>query len=72
MTTVEQINQIAEGWKNLIFKNPVSEEMGKKRLAICVDCKPHFKEVTLRCGVCNCFVPAAVRSSQKRCLKGKW
>lgn len=68
---IEEINQIAEGWKNLIFKNPVSEEMGKKRVAICLPCN-HYKSITMRCGVCNCYVPAAVRSSQKRCLKGKW
>lgn len=69
---LDKIEQIAEGWKNLVFPNPVSEEMGKKRAAICVACKPHFKEVTLRCGVCNCFLPAAVRSSKKHCMKGKW
>ena len=68
---IEKIEQIAEGWKNLIFQNPVSEEMGKKRLAICLPCT-HYKEITMRCGVCNCFVPAAVRSSKKNCFKGKW
>lgn len=68
----DQFNQIVDGWKNLIFANPASEEIGKKRLAICLECKPHYKPITMRCGVCNCFVPAAVRSSKKSCLKGKW
>lgn len=66
-----QFQEIVDGWKNLIFKNPVTEEIGKKRLEICLACQ-HRKEVTNRCGICNCYIPAAVRSSQKRCFKGKW
>lgn len=69
---IEEVEKIAEGWKNLIFQNPVSEELGKKRLAICLVCKPHYKELTKRCGICKCFIPAAVRSSKKICPKGKW
>lgn len=68
---MNELELIVEGWKNLIFKNPVTEEIGKKRAAVCLACQ-HYKAVTKRCGICNCFVPAAVRSSQKRCLKGKW
>jgi hypothetical protein len=68
---MDEFEQIVNGWKNLIFKNPASEEVGKKRLAICLSCI-HRKKITNRCGVCHCFIPAAVRSSNKRCLKGKW
>jgi hypothetical protein len=68
---IKEIEKIAEGWKNLIFQNPVSEEIGKKRLAICFTCM-HRKPITNRCGVCHCYLPAAVRSSKKKCLKRKW
>lgn len=68
----EEIEIIAEGWKNLIFPNPVSEEIGKKRLAVCLKPCIHYKPLTKRCGVCHCYLPAAVRSSKKKCLKGKW
>ncbi len=68
---LEEVKQIVEGWKNLIFPNPVSEEMGKKRATICVLCM-HYNKETKRCRVCHCFTPAAVRSSDKKCPKGKW
>jgi len=69
----EEIELIVDGWKNLIVPNPVSEELAKKRLAICVECKPHYKKFPItRCGVCNCYIPASVRSKKKHCLKGKW
>ena len=69
---IDEVQKIVEGWKNLIFPNPVSEELGKQRAAICVVCKPHYKPITSRCGVCHCYVPAAVRSSKKQCPKRKW
>lgn len=72
MTVAEEVEVIAEGWKNLIFPNPVSEELGKKRMSICLQCKPHYRPLGKQCGICHCYLPAAVRSSKKRCLKGKW
>ena len=30
ISLVSQLNEIAEGWKNLAFPNPVSEELVKK------------------------------------------
>jgi ferredoxin-thioredoxin reductase catalytic subunit len=68
---MNEIEQIVDGWKNLIFQNSVSEEIGKKRLAICMPCVYRLK-ATNRCGACHCYIPAAVRSSKKICIKGKW
>lgn len=68
---IEEIKQIVEGWKNLVFKNPVSEEIGIKRATICLSCN-FYKTKNRRCDICNCFIPAAVRSKNKRCPKSKW
>lgn len=71
MSVSEEINQIYDGWKNLIFKNPVTEELAKKRIAICLGCT-HLKKNTMRCGICHCPLIAAIRAREKKCLKGKW
>ena len=68
---INQVQEIVNGWKNLIFQNPVSEEIGEKRSQVCIVCI-NYKSQTKRCGICNCYVPAAVRSAKKRCPKGKW
>jgi hypothetical protein len=67
----EQFNQIVEGWKNLIVKNPEVEEIAKERLKTCLDCF-HLKKTTQTCRFCHCFMPAAVRVKDKRCPMGKW
>ena len=69
---MDEIQQIVEGWKNVFFPNPVSEELAKKRLASCVSCV-HYKPSPMRkCGICHCWIPAVVRSSKKKCPKGRW
>lgn len=69
---ISEIKQIIDGWKNLVFKNPVSEEIGKRRAAICLACKPFYNPDNGRCRICHCYIPAAVRAKDKRCPKGKW
>lgn len=69
---ISDIKQIVDGWKNLIFRNAASEEIGKKRASICLNCVAFYNPKNGRCKICNCYIPAAVRSKDKRCPKGKW
>lgn len=69
--TASTMEQIVDGWKNYIFQNPTTEEMGKLRLTKCMVCEWRSK-ISNRCKQCGCFVPTAVRSRPKRCPIGKW
>jgi len=68
---MNQLEEIYEGWKNLVFPNKETEELAKKRIKLCVSCD-QFKQVTKRCGACGCFMPAKVRSEQSKCPLNKW
>lgn len=67
----EQLQEIVDGWKNLIIPNPTTEELGKQRMSICLRCDIYSK-LSKRCKACGCFMPAGVRSLQKKCPLGKW
>lgn len=69
---IKEFEDIVSGWKNLIVKNSGTEEVAKERLKICLQCKPHYKAAIKTCNVCNCFIPAAVRAANKKCLINKW
>ncbi len=68
---MSQLEEIYEGWKNLIFPNKQAEELAKQRIKSCVDCD-QFKKDTKRCGICGCFMPAKVRSKESECPVKKW
>lgn len=62
---------IVDGWKNLIFKNPTTEELGKERLTKCLICEWRSR-ASNRCKLCGCYIPSAVRSTPKKCPANKW
>lgn len=68
---MDELNELISGWKNIIFKNPTTEELGKKRLVKCITCQ-HYNKNSKRCKLCGCFVQVAVRSIPKKCPVGKW
>ncbi len=68
---MDQFIEIVNGWKNYIFKNPTTEELGKKRLLKCLSCQ-HYNVQSKRCKLCHCLVEIAVRSTPKKCPVGKW
>ena len=71
MSSLSQLSEIFEGWKNLAFPlNPKVEELAKKRIIICVNCDKFKKNKT--CAMCGCFMPAKVRSRRSKCLMGLW
>lgn len=68
---MDKLSVIMDGWKNLIISNPVTEELAVKRMNTCLSCI-HYKELTDRCDICGCYMPAGVRAKEKKCPKGKW
>ncbi len=69
--TTSVMEQIVDGWKNYIFRNPTTEEMGRERLKKCLTCEWRSK-ISNRCKMCGCFIPTAVRSTPKKCPINKW
>lgn len=67
---MSRLSEIYEGWKNLVFENKEVEEEAKRRMAICVPCK-NLSDHNY-CKLCNCYMPAKVRSLQSRCWDKKW
>lgn len=68
---ITKFNEIVDGWKNYIFQNPATEELGKQRLTKCLTCEWR-NIVTDRCKLCRCPIQTAVRSRLKRCPANKW
>jgi hypothetical protein len=70
--------EIIEGWTNLIFENPIVEEIAKKRIAICAgDDDNDIKKCAFftgfkTCEKCGCYMPAKVRSLQSDCPEKYW
>lgn len=67
---MNRLLEIYEGWKNFTFPNPKTEELAKKRMEICVECK----KLTPKnwCMVCGCYMPAKVRNPKSHCILKKW
>lgn len=81
------LNNIIEGWGNLMFSSPSVEKLALKRAKICADCPSaqfsgayyitapdnKTKQVRgLKCGECGCALSAKVRSVEDSCPLGKW
>jgi len=64
------LNEIFEGWKNLIFEDDKVEEEAKRRMAICVGCDKFTRVKS--CELCGCYMPAKVRSMKSKCGDNKW
>lgn len=68
----EKVKQIAEGWKNVVVKDPLVEVEATRRASICATC-PNLRDHTLgidgflRCGACNCPLAMLTRSMSAEC-----
>ena len=67
---MSKLSEIYEGWKNLTFPDPKTEELAKKRMTICVECKKLNNRNF--CMICGCYMPAKVRSLHSKCSLKKW
>ena len=81
------LENIIDGWKNLILHDEVIEETAMKRAKICSTCPSavfsngvhtmiidnQTKHIRgLTCSECNCPLSAKVRSRRDWCPAGKW
>ena len=73
MELEKQLEEIYTGWKNYVFPNPETEELAKKRIAICLD-QTQCKKLNDRhfCTICHCYMPAKVRSPKSVCPRRLW
>lgn len=67
------MNEIFEGWLNLIFKDEKVETLAKNRLEICYTCSIRVDNKCSRSkGGCGCVLSAKTRSPSSKCPKGYW
>tara|TARA_R110000824_G_scaffold175400_4_gene353784 strand:+ start:2042 stop:2461 length:420 start_codon:yes stop_codon:yes gene_type:complete len=80
LAALGNINQIAEGIKNRIFKNEDIEAVAKMRWQECKMC-PLLDKVGKSCAVngtqpccsdCGCSISLKIRSMSSDCPKGRW
>jgi recombinational DNA repair protein RecR len=62
---VNKLNEIINGWKNLIIKDDSVEKIAIERMSICVDCK-HLTKRDI-CDICGCYMLAKTRSLTSKC-----
>lgn len=72
-----KLNEIAEGWANLILKPKAVENIAKARLNICNTCQwnskfHESKRPDVHCTKCGCTIAAKVRSMESECPIAKW
>ncbi len=72
MKTEEKLNEILNGWKNLIFRNSEIEEEAKRRAKICSGCSEVGMRPMVHCKKCGCPLAAKTRSETSKCPLGKW
>lgn len=83
--TLGKINNILNGWHNLLIKDEVVEKVAEARAEICVKCpfavhktllifvKDDFKEIEgMACERCNCPLSAKLRSVNEKCPEDLW
>ena len=67
------VEEIITGWKNFVFKDKQTEKIAKERIAVCLDKKKCTKlNERFFCTICNCYMPAKVRSPRSKCPLRKW
>lgn len=77
-STCMKVENVINGWKNVIFKDPIVEELAKNRMVFCEGCIENKTIVKVagvkhgRCAKCNCPLVAKVRSINEKCPIGKW
>lgn len=65
----KKLENIIEGWTNVIFPNERAEQIARARAAICAPCI--FNEGNV-CTKCSCPLSAKTRATGDHCPIGKW
>ena len=74
---MSKIQEIYQGWKNLIFRNEQVEDSALNRLNKCNECPhrsnyPDNVSITSTCKLCGCVLKAKVRSTNSTCPDKRW
>lgn len=78
---MSRIKEIAEGWKNTIFKKEYAEAIAKSRLDVCEVCEFNSKNVKddaiikrpdVHCTKCGCPLMSKTRCLSCDCPIQKW
>lgn len=70
---MSKLQDIIQGWVNVIWENPQAEIIALERAAICSTCPINVDNVcSLPLGGCGCPLIAATRAPYKKCPKGLW
>lgn len=64
-----KLQEIIEGWKNVIVKDAVIEEIALQRATACSVCPYNKKNV---CSKCGCPLIAKTRSPKSSCPDNRW
>ncbi len=70
MTVSEKLASIVSGWKNLLYKDLSIEGVAMKRAEKCAKCNNANNRNF--CVLCNCYIPAKIRSLKEQCPIGEW
>lgn len=76
---MSKIDEVAEGYWNLMMKNEGVEELAKVRNEICNTCPSNsknqssmFGDMLPYCKECGCLLEAKTRSPESSCPLKKW
>lgn len=75
---LNKVNNVVNGYVNLIVKDSDVEALAKQRMAICNTCTYRVPLVKVagvqyyNCSKCHCPLDAATRSTGYSCPMGKW
>lgn len=67
----KKLQEILNGWKNVIFTDPEVEKLALKRAKVCSTCEHNKVNICMACG---CVLSAKVRSTKAttNCPHDKW
>lgn len=63
------LQEIVEGWKNVLFQDPEVEAEALRRATICSGCPFNEKN---KCSKCGCPLVAKTRSMKSKCPDKRW
>jgi hypothetical protein len=64
------INNIIEGWKNVVLNDKLIEKLFIERATICGECP--FLVLKKVCGKCGCPIIAKLKATKEMCPLSKW
>jgi len=65
VTKIYKLKSILTGWRNVIWPDPIVEEIALQRAEVCAGCDLNDDNW---CKDCKCYIPAKARSLAERCI----